>query len=84
MHESVSFLCSHEPNGLGQADQILAWTGRCYQQHVAEAGLVPPPSRPVQNRRTSYSWRWLLTQFQLFSAVLQLVQAGEVLVAEVV
>lgn len=81
---SVFFPCLREPSEVRQADQMLARADQFHQQVLTKAGIIPPPSSAVWEERPSYSRRWLLAQVQLFSAVLQLVQAGEVLVTEVV
>lgn len=55
-----------------------------YLQDLAKGGTVPPSSRAIREDRPSYSGRRLMALVQLFSTVLQLTQAGEILVTEVV
>lgn len=68
----------------GQAGQMLAWADKFYLQDLAKGGIVPPLSIAVWEDRHAYSGRQLLALVQLFSTVLELTQAGEVLVTEVV
>lgn len=51
---------------------------------LAKGGIVPPSSGAALEDGPSYSGWWQLALVQLFSALLQLTQAGEVLVTEVV
>lgn len=67
-----------------QAGQMLAWAGKFYLQDLAKRGVVPPSHRAIWKNLHSYSGRQLLALVQLFSTVLQLPQAGEILVTEVV
>lgn len=69
---------------MGQASQKLAWADKFYLQDLARGGIVPPSSIVVWEDGCSYSGRQLLALVQLFSTVLELTQAGEVLVTEVV
>lgn len=63
---------------------MLARADKLYLQDLAEGGTIPPTCRAIWEDRPSYSGRQLLALVQLFSTVLQLTQAGEVLVTEVV
>ena len=69
---------------MGLAGQMLAWAEQFYGQDSAKGGIVPPSPRAVWEDRPSYSGRQLLALVHLFSTMLQLTQAGEILIAEVV
>lgn len=62
---------------------MLAGAGQFYGQDLGEGGSIPP-SFGLCGRSDSYSGGRLLALTELFSTVLQLTQAGEVLVTEVV
>lgn len=63
---------------------MSARADKVYLQDLAKGGIAPSSPRAVQEERPSYSSRLLLALVQFFSTVLQLTQAGEVLVTEVV
>lgn len=69
---------------MGQTGQMLAWADKFYLQDLAKEGIFPPSPGAVWEEKRSYSGKLLLDLVQLFSAVLQLPQAGQILLTEVV
>lgn len=77
---TLKYINQAEWNGLAQR-----WRGLMNDlQDLTKGGPVPPSSRAIWEDRPSYSGKRPWALVQLFSTVLQLTQAGEILVTEVV